>query len=250
MKCYANKRHREKRTTTSNSLWGQVLSFIRVPVPNNPGTLPLVGTGSGWKWTSRQDVARESAARRTISRRVLTQTTAPVLPLHSTLRSYDWGSPDLSQNCFLLYTQRWLMLSWLNFDALRPTRAFFHVIERLCVLLILMNEFCVIRTLVNDLSRWYDHISTVGVKWFIVAEVWHNRDEKQNFLQRFDAQLVREEKRLEVEEEFRVQVGGKKSILMLLHLSWEVYENDAHCPKASIMSAINPTQHYPLGYTL
>ncbi|KAA0713181.1 IQ and AAA domain-containing protein 1 [Triplophysa tibetana] len=38
------------------------------------------------------------------------------------------------------------------------------------------------------------------------AEVWHNRDEKQNFLQRFDAQLVREEKRLEVEEELRIQV--------------------------------------------
>lgn len=44
-----------------------------------------------------------------------------------------------------------------------------------------------------------------------VAEVWHNRDEKQNFLQRFDAQLVREEKRLEVEEELRVQVGAELS---------------------------------------
>ncbi|XP_056607579.1 dynein regulatory complex protein 11 isoform X1 [Triplophysa dalaica] len=40
----------------------------------------------------------------------------------------------------------------------------------------------------------------------LYKEVWHNRDEKQNFLQRFDAQLVREEKRLEVEEELRVQV--------------------------------------------
>lgn len=44
-----------------------------------------------------------------------------------------------------------------------------------------------------------------------VAEVWHNRDEKQNFLQGFDAQLVREEKRLEVEEELRVQVGAELS---------------------------------------
>lgn len=44
-----------------------------------------------------------------------------------------------------------------------------------------------------------------------VAEVWHNRDEKQNFLQCFDAQLVREEKRLEVEEELRVQVGVELS---------------------------------------
>lgn len=44
-----------------------------------------------------------------------------------------------------------------------------------------------------------------------VAEVWHNRDEKQNFLQHFDAQLVREEKRLEVEEELRVQVGAELS---------------------------------------
>ncbi|XP_055069214.2 dynein regulatory complex protein 11 isoform X1 [Misgurnus anguillicaudatus] len=40
----------------------------------------------------------------------------------------------------------------------------------------------------------------------LYKEVWHNRDEKQNFLQRFDPQLVREEKRLEVEEELRVQV--------------------------------------------
>uniref|UniRef100_A0A9J7YA16 IQ motif containing with AAA domain 1 n=2 Tax=Cyprinus carpio TaxID=7962 RepID=A0A9J7YA16_CYPCA len=40
----------------------------------------------------------------------------------------------------------------------------------------------------------------------LYKEVWHNRDEKQNFLQHFDAQLVREEKRLEVEEELRVQV--------------------------------------------
>ncbi|KAL2087464.1 hypothetical protein ACEWY4_016292 [Coilia grayii] len=37
-------------------------------------------------------------------------------------------------------------------------------------------------------------------------EVWQDRDERQNFPQRFDAQLVREEKRLEVEEEIRVQV--------------------------------------------
>lgn len=44
-----------------------------------------------------------------------------------------------------------------------------------------------------------------------VAEVWHNRDEKQNFLQCFDAELVREEKRLEVEEELRVQVGPELS---------------------------------------
>ncbi|XP_034145759.1 dynein regulatory complex protein 11 isoform X1 [Esox lucius] len=37
-------------------------------------------------------------------------------------------------------------------------------------------------------------------------DVWQGRDERQNFLQRFDAQLVREEKRMEVEEEVRVQV--------------------------------------------
>uniref|UniRef100_A0A672RTX3 IQ motif containing with AAA domain 1 n=1 Tax=Sinocyclocheilus grahami TaxID=75366 RepID=A0A672RTX3_SINGR len=40
----------------------------------------------------------------------------------------------------------------------------------------------------------------------LYKEVWHNRDEKQNFAQCFDAQLVREEKRLGVEEELRVQV--------------------------------------------
>ncbi|XP_061081840.1 dynein regulatory complex protein 11 [Conger conger] len=36
--------------------------------------------------------------------------------------------------------------------------------------------------------------------------VWQNRDESQNFTQTFDAELVREEKRVEVEEEVRVQV--------------------------------------------
>ncbi|KAF4112039.1 dynein regulatory complex protein 11 isoform X2 [Onychostoma macrolepis] len=43
-----------------------------------------------------------------------------------------------------------------------------------------------------------------GAKMY--KEVWHYRNEKQNFLQCFDGQLVREEKRLEVEEELRVQV--------------------------------------------
>ncbi|KAJ8410584.1 hypothetical protein AAFF_G00194880 [Aldrovandia affinis] len=37
-------------------------------------------------------------------------------------------------------------------------------------------------------------------------EVWQGRDESQNFTQCFDAQLVREEKRVEVEEEIRIQV--------------------------------------------
>ena len=45
---------------------------------------------------------------------------------------------------------------------------------------------------------------------WIGREVWQERDEKQNFPQRFDAQLVREEKRLEVEEEIRVQVRGEE----------------------------------------
>ncbi|KAI4888903.1 hypothetical protein NFI96_032048 [Prochilodus magdalenae] len=38
------------------------------------------------------------------------------------------------------------------------------------------------------------------------CEVWQARDEGQNFPQHFDPQLVREEKRMEVEEEVRVQV--------------------------------------------
>ncbi|MBN3307280.1 DRC11 protein, partial [Amia calva] len=37
-------------------------------------------------------------------------------------------------------------------------------------------------------------------------EVWRGRDERQNLVQRFDAQLVMEEKRGEVEEEVRMQV--------------------------------------------
>ncbi|KAM3857053.1 dynein regulatory complex protein 11 [Diretmus argenteus] len=43
-----------------------------------------------------------------------------------------------------------------------------------------------------------------GAKMY--TDVWQGRDESQNFLQRFDTQLVREEKRMEVEEEIRVQV--------------------------------------------
>ncbi|XP_030637612.1 dynein regulatory complex protein 11 [Chanos chanos] len=43
-----------------------------------------------------------------------------------------------------------------------------------------------------------------GAKMY--REVWKRRDERHNFEQRFDAQLVREEKREEVEEEIRVQV--------------------------------------------
>ncbi|XP_039537866.1 dynein regulatory complex protein 11-like [Pimephales promelas] len=50
------------------------------------------------------------------------------------------------------------------------------------------------------------HKPTSSVDLLCVADVWHCRDEKQNFIQSFDAQLVREEKRLEVEEELRVQV--------------------------------------------
>ncbi|KAL7890575.1 hypothetical protein AOLI_G00000510 [Acnodon oligacanthus] len=45
---------------------------------------------------------------------------------------------------------------------------------------------------------------TEGAKLY--REVWQARDEGQNFIQRFDPQLVREEKRMEVEEEVRVQV--------------------------------------------
>uniref|UniRef100_A0A8C4TDS3 IQ motif containing with AAA domain 1 n=1 Tax=Erpetoichthys calabaricus TaxID=27687 RepID=A0A8C4TDS3_ERPCA len=41
---------------------------------------------------------------------------------------------------------------------------------------------------------------------FSLSEVWHVRDESANFIQRFDAELVKEEKRREVEEEIRVQV--------------------------------------------
>uniref|UniRef100_A0A3B4DM20 ATPase AAA-type core domain-containing protein n=1 Tax=Pygocentrus nattereri TaxID=42514 RepID=A0A3B4DM20_PYGNA len=45
---------------------------------------------------------------------------------------------------------------------------------------------------------------TEGAKLY--REIWQARDEGQNFIQRFDPQLVREEKRMEVEEEVRVQV--------------------------------------------
>ncbi|XP_062854166.1 dynein regulatory complex protein 11 [Trichomycterus rosablanca] len=49
-------------------------------------------------------------------------------------------------------------------------------------------------------------LPTVAEGANIYREVWQTRDEAQNFNQRFDPQLVREEKRLEVEEEVRVQV--------------------------------------------
>uniref|UniRef100_A0A8B9L5V4 IQ motif containing with AAA domain 1 n=1 Tax=Astyanax mexicanus TaxID=7994 RepID=A0A8B9L5V4_ASTMX len=57
-----------------------------------------------------------------------------------------------------------------------------------------------------------------------VAEVWQTRDEGQNFPQRFDPQLVREEKRMEVEEEVRVQVRvGKFSLSLSLFVSLSLY---------------------------
>lgn len=118
--------------TTSDSLWGQAPPVL-FQFPNQPGVLPLARTGSGWKWASRQDVARESAARSTIKLWVLTQTAAPVLPLRSTRRRSDWSLPDLSQNCFLFYTHCWLMFSWLYFDALCPTWICFHMSENVCM---------------------------------------------------------------------------------------------------------------------
>ncbi len=51
-----------------------------------------------------------------------------------TRRSSDWGPTDLSQNCFLLYTQCWLMFSWLYFDALCPTWICFHMSENVYML--------------------------------------------------------------------------------------------------------------------
>ncbi|XP_072539024.1 dynein regulatory complex protein 11 isoform X2 [Salminus brasiliensis] len=49
-------------------------------------------------------------------------------------------------------------------------------------------------------------LPTVAEGAKLYREVWQSRDEGQNFPQRFDSQLVREEKRIEVEEEVRVQV--------------------------------------------
>lgn len=81
-----------------------------------------------------------------------------------------------------------------------------------------MSEMSVCFTVLDICSLSYYHCcnlvlykSSSSVDLLCVAEVWHNRDEKQNFLQSFDAQLVREEKRLEVEEELRVQVGAELS---------------------------------------
>ncbi|TSK62541.1 IQ and AAA domain-containing protein 1 [Bagarius yarrelli] len=49
-------------------------------------------------------------------------------------------------------------------------------------------------------------LSTVAEGSKIYKEVWQARDEGQNFHQHFDPELVREEKRMEVEVEVRVQV--------------------------------------------
>lgn len=38
------------------------------------------------------------------------------------------------------------------------------------------------------------------------AEVWENRDESKNFSQRHEAELIKEEKRKEIETEIRLQV--------------------------------------------
>ncbi|KAJ8003910.1 hypothetical protein DPEC_G00153300 [Dallia pectoralis] len=49
-------------------------------------------------------------------------------------------------------------------------------------------------------------LATVADGNKMYKDVWQGRDERQNLLQRFDAQLAREENRTEVEEEVRVQV--------------------------------------------
>ncbi|XP_066521553.1 dynein regulatory complex protein 11 isoform X1 [Hoplias malabaricus] len=49
-------------------------------------------------------------------------------------------------------------------------------------------------------------LPTVAEGAKLYREVWQTRDESQNIAQCFDPQLVREEKRMEVEEEIRVQV--------------------------------------------
>ncbi|KAM6945370.1 dynein regulatory complex protein 11 [Aplochiton taeniatus] len=62
----------------------------------------------------------------------------------------------------------------------------------------------------EDEERWKippsHFLPTVKEGAKMYKEVWHGRDERHNFVQRFDTQLIREEKRLEVEEEVRVQV--------------------------------------------
>lgn len=43
----------------------------------------------------------------------------------------------------------------------------------------------------------------------LLTEVWVNRDESKNFSQRHEVELIKEEKRKEVEGEIRVQVRTK-----------------------------------------
>ena len=42
--------------------------------------------------------------------------------------------------------------------------------------------------------------------FFYFPGIWATRDEKDNFSQRHDAELVKEQKRKEVDEEIRIQV--------------------------------------------
>lgn len=39
-----------------------------------------------------------------------------------------------------------------------------------------------------------------------IKGVWHKRDERDNFSQKYDAELIKEDKRKEVEEEIRIVV--------------------------------------------
>lgn len=44
------------------------------------------------------------------------------------------------------------------------------------------------------------------------AEVWQNRDESKNFGQRHEAELIKEQKRKEIEAEIRLQVTGRLTL--------------------------------------
>jgi hypothetical protein len=52
----------------------------------------------------------------------------------------------------------------------------------------------------------YSFFTSINIFFYCFPGVWATRDEKDNFSQRHDAELVKEQKRKEVEEEIRAQV--------------------------------------------
>uniref|UniRef100_A0A8C3SNL8 IQ motif containing with AAA domain 1 like n=1 Tax=Chelydra serpentina TaxID=8475 RepID=A0A8C3SNL8_CHESE len=65
------------------------------------------------------------------------------------------------------------------------------------------------------------------------ADIWGNRDESDNFEQRYEPELIKAQKRKEVEKELRLQVRGRDRAVSWGHKGARL---SSHCPRDRILS--------------